>query len=94
VDPHGRVFAYRGDLDDDAFRLACQLTVHAANRLEDLVARVYRRDRRTSFFLALASLSLDLLAADEADVLFLDAYDLAMRLNPDPDPPGEPGGVG
>ena len=82
VDPNGRVHAYRAGLDANAFNLVCQLTVQAAARLEDIAARRYDCRRRGAFFLALASVSLDLLASEVAEPVFLQAYDLAMRLDP------------
>jgi hypothetical protein len=80
VREHGRVLTYAAALSPPAVRLLCALVVRAAHGLEDLATRWYDPAARGRFLLALASLTLELLSAEEAPSLFADAYDAAGAL--------------
>lgn len=73
----GRIHTYRRDLSDDAFRVLGRLTVKAAEGLEALHRAHYTTDCRERFLLALTRLTLDLLASEERDRLFSEAYEWA-----------------
>jgi hypothetical protein len=77
--PEGRVHFYREGLDEEAFRLLCAVAVRAAHGLEALSQR-YPPTERTRFFLALTRMTLELLACDQREGLFADAYREAGRL--------------
>jgi uncharacterized protein DUF7005 len=76
----GRIGTYAAELSPAAFRLLCALVVRAASGLEDLGSCFYDRRARGRFLLALASLTLELLASAEASSLFAGAYERAGRL--------------
>ena len=80
LDPRGRVHAYRGTLSDRGFGVVCALLAAAASRVESLADRFYSIETRGRFLLALADLTLELLAADEGDELFEDSQSRALRL--------------
>lgn len=80
VRAEGRVHTYAGQLSAPAFELLCAVTVDAAAGLERLAREFYSAAERGRFLLALAGMTLELLACDEAGALFGEAYDRAGRL--------------
>jgi hypothetical protein len=87
VRPDGRVRTYAGELSPAGFELLAEVTVRAARGLEAVAARFYEQHQRGRFLLALAGLTLELLASDEAAGLFEDSYRDAGRLTrPSPGP--------
>jgi len=70
----GRVHTYTKGLSPPAFTLLCSVVVRAARAIESLARRRSRPDERERLFLALASLGLDLLAADGVEGLFEEAW--------------------
>jgi hypothetical protein len=76
----GRVGTYAEGLSPAAFALLAKLMVEVAHSLEDLHARFYDPGERGCFLLALASLTLELLAADDAAARFGKAYAAARAL--------------
>ena len=78
IRPGGRIFTYRGQLDDQAFDLLLKLIVQAAKSLENLSLCYYKPNERQSFFIALTCMTLELLAADNAKPIFHKFYNLAM----------------
>ncbi len=76
----GRARTYASELGPAAFELLCAVTVRAARNLESLAARFYDPERRGTFLLGAAGLSLELLASDEATSLFEESYSSARRL--------------
>ena len=76
----GRMRTYSGELSPAAFDLLAALLVKAAARLEEIGERFYDPNARGRFLLALASLTLELYAADDAGALFADAYERAAAL--------------
>jgi hypothetical protein len=76
----GRAPTYAAELSPAAFELLAAVTVRAARRLEAIAARFYHAGQRGRFLLALAGLTLELLASDDALALFEDAYHAAEKL--------------
>jgi hypothetical protein len=76
----GRMKTYAAELSPPAFDLLAALVTRAAARLEEIGERFYDASRRGRFLLALASLTLELLASEDASTLFADAYAAAGRL--------------
>jgi hypothetical protein len=70
----GRVHTYTEGLSRPALEILHALVVRAAHGLEALAARHFAPQARGRFLLALCPLTLELLAADEAERLFLEAY--------------------
>jgi len=81
VKPGGRVHAYRGNLDAQAFKLMCAVTVQAANGLE-LLARGHSAEPadRLRWIVTLTRLTLELLACEERERAFAQAWARAGRL--------------
>jgi hypothetical protein len=80
VRQEGRAHTYRGDLSNEAFRIAALLTERAANALESLHARYYEPLSHSRFLLALTRTTLDLLASEESEEIFVEAYEWAGRV--------------
>jgi uncharacterized protein DUF7005 len=80
VRPDGRIHSYASELSPPSFTVLCALVVKAAHSLELLFARFYSGAERGRFLLALAPLTLELLASDEAESLFTESYEVAGRL--------------
>jgi hypothetical protein len=76
----GRVHTYTTGLSPDAVTLLCEVVVEAAAGVETLARRWYSEAGSLRFFLALSSLSLDLIAGDDRDRLFEEAWEVAGRL--------------
>jgi hypothetical protein len=76
----GRIGTYSGDLSPAGLELLAALAVKAAARLEEIAERFYDPRGRGAFLLALASLTLELLAAEDAVALFAEAHDASRRL--------------
>jgi hypothetical protein len=75
----GRVRTYASELSLPAFELLCAVTVAAAEGVEGLCARFYAAESRARFLLALAPLTLELLASAEAPALFAESWEQAGR---------------
>jgi hypothetical protein len=69
----GRVHIYRGELDE-AFDLLCALMVGAAQGLEQLTRHEDLPANRVRLLLALARMMLELLACEEREAVFAQAY--------------------
>lgn len=80
VRPDGRVHTYASQLSGPAFSLLCAVAVQAARGLEGLGGAFYSPGERGRFLLALAAMTLELLASDEALSLFGEAYEAAGQL--------------
>jgi hypothetical protein len=80
VRPSGRAGTYASSLSPDALRVLLEVTVAAAHGLEAVAARHYDAAQRPRFFVALASLSLELLASPEATDFFAEAWSAAEPL--------------
>jgi hypothetical protein len=78
--PDGRIHTYASKLSPPALALLCAVTAQAARALETLCARFYAPSERGRFLLALAGMTLETLAADEAPALFAESYEAAGRL--------------
>lgn len=79
--PQGaRIRTYCSDLDQDAFQLVCRLMTRVAAGLEQLSRANYTESERVRFLIALTGLTLELLAADDRQDFFLQAYDDARRM--------------
>jgi len=70
VRPSGRIHTYSGDLAGPAFELLCALVVEAARGLERLAAAHFDPERRARFLLAIAPLTLELLASERLEDFF------------------------
>jgi hypothetical protein len=95
----GRIHTYRQTLSDEAFRILAPLTLQAAEGLEALHQAHYTREQRPRFLLALTRLTLELLAADNRERFFGEAYGWAARMldrrtrlhtGPESAPPSQP----
>lgn len=75
VRPEGRVHTYRGELEGEAFALLGKLTVAAAAGLEAVTDRFYAPSERGRFLLALMTLTLELLASENAISFFASAWE-------------------
>src|SRR5262245_37097529 len=80
VRPDGRVRTYAAELSAAGFTLLGEITVRAARNLEAIAGRSYDPQQRGRFLLAAASLTLELLAGEDAGELFEEAYASAERL--------------
>jgi hypothetical protein len=80
IRPDGRVHTYRGDLNDEAFRLLCGVTLEAARGLEELWRLYAQENNRLRFLVALTRLTLELLACEERKTVFAEAYTQAGQL--------------
>jgi hypothetical protein len=80
IDPRGRVHAYRAGLSDRAFTAVCAILPAAASRVEALTERFYRVETRGRFLLALADLTIELLASAQGEELFEESYARAAGL--------------
>jgi hypothetical protein len=80
IRPSGRAGSYRANLDDRSFALLCALAVQACAGLEELHRSWYKPDERSRFLLALSRLTLELIACDEREVFFREAYRMAGKL--------------
>jgi uncharacterized protein DUF7005 len=80
VRPDGRIRTYTTALSPAAFALVCAVTVRAAQGLAACARRFYDAGARPRFFVALASLSLELLAAEDAVERFGRSYEEAGQL--------------
>ena len=69
-----RVHTYRGDLSDEGFRLACEVSAHAAQALESMPAPNQTVRSRGRYLLTLSALTLDVLASPEAKAAFDEAW--------------------
>jgi len=78
--PDGRIHTYASELSPPAFALLCAVTVEAARALETLWGRFYSPSERGRFLLALAGMTLEILASEEATALFRESYEAAGRL--------------
>lgn len=70
----GRVHTYTEGLSQPARAILYALVVRAAHQLETLATRHLDPRARGRFFLALCALTLELMASDESERLFLEAY--------------------
>jgi hypothetical protein len=75
-----RALAYLPGLGGDAVALLCRLTTEVAAGVEELNDEFYLEEERPRFLLALTRLTLELLASDERERYFLEAYDEAGRM--------------
>ena len=74
VRPDGRVHTYTKGLSAPGFTLLCSVVVRAAGAIEVLAKRWYGPGEREHVFLALASMGLDLLASEDVDARFEEAW--------------------
>jgi hypothetical protein len=70
----GRIHTYRQTLSDEAFRILAPLTLQALHQAH------YTSEQRPRFLLALTRLTLELLAADNRERFFGDAYEWAAGM--------------
>jgi len=76
----GRIHTYREDLEGAAFELLCAVTVGAARGLERLATARYAPEQRARFLLALAPLTLELLASERLEEAFSESSRRAAEL--------------
>ena len=69
-----RAHTYRGDLSDEGFRLACEVSAHAAQALEMMPAPDHTVRARGQYLLTLSALTLDVLASPESKAAFDEAW--------------------
>jgi hypothetical protein len=72
-----RVHTYRGDLSDEGFQLACEVSAHAAQALEKMPAPDKSARSRGRYLLTLSALTLDVLASPESRAAFDEAWQWA-----------------
>jgi hypothetical protein len=78
----GRIHAYSEGLEGPAFELLAALTVEAARGLGRLAESYYHPRERSRFLLALAPLTLELLASERREEFFQPSFELAGGLVP------------
>ena len=82
VNPEGRVQTYCVGLSESAFPLLGALVIEAANGLERLGNRFYTNSHRVQFLLSLMQVTLETLAAEDAEDRFGAVYERTARLMP------------
>ncbi len=76
----GRIHTYTEGLSSPALKVLYAIVVRAAQHLEALAAHHFDPQARGRFLLALAAPTLELLASDEAEPLFQEAYRASATL--------------
>ena len=82
VNPEARVQTYCVGLSESAFPLLGALVIEAANGLERLGNRFYTNSQRVQFLLSLMQVTLETLAAEDAEDRFGAVYERTARLMP------------